>query len=213
MPKNCNAEIGKEQKLLLKVLNCLWVQYVSNRTGATKAYFKSPSQQGYDKMSNELSAIVNLLNNNNAVRTLDTTGGQVANAVILSAYANGAVAYDSAFDSEFNDYAKSGNIDRYNIGTQKPIQMLNLDECLSQSFQVRPYNNVPNSGDLNDDQLIIQPNWVTQAVVFERTGCAGVSNTGFVGLALEVDITAFPFNVCDNLSVNCAKLCDKKNKH
>lgn len=200
MSKDCSAKISKQQKLLLKVLNCLWVQYVSQRTGATKAFFKSPSQEGYDAMAEELGHISGLLNSNDAVKKLDTNDVK-ASAEVISFYATGQCAYDSSELDVFNNYEASLNRVRINGGVQKPLQNLNTNECIEQSYQIRPYYVSNNS------------NWVTQAIVVERTGCSGVSNTGFVGLALDVDINYYPFNVCDEKSLSCYPKCNKKNKH
>jgi len=53
------------------------------------------------------------------------------------------------------------------------------------------------------------PIWVTEAMVAMRTGCPGVSNTGFIILTLEVDINDFEFK-SGNPILSCFGV-DKKN--
>lgn len=215
-----SSNIRKKQKLLIKVLTCLWTQYVSNRTGASKTFFSFPSSEHYDSMTKELNALGTLLNNNDAIKSLDIEDGTSAFVNIFSAFANGVVAYNYANDVNTtsdgltaNTYqnALTGDIINSNIALDgnvfglKNIQNLNTDETILQSMQLKPAlsqnpDYKPNYGAV----IPVLPRWVTEASVAERIGCAGVSNTGFVSMSIEVDLEHFPFNACDNLSVSCA---------
>jgi hypothetical protein len=202
MPKNCSAPVGKNQKLLLKVLNCLWNQYVSKRTVSTREFFANPNLDDvvipnkYTSMRDELFAIVGLLNNLEAVKKLNVSDVP-AYARLLAIGADGAVAVDTSKPFLDNTYANyiAGTINS-NYATRKPIQELNVDECKVNSYQLKPAKATPTRG---------QPGnfWITEARVAERTGCAGVANTGFVAFSLEVNIDAFPFNVCADTSIGC----------
>jgi hypothetical protein len=210
MTKNCSAPISKQQKLLLKVLNCLWVQYVSQRTPNVKIFCANPSQETYQNAVQEVNAISVVLNLSDGVATLNTPSGLPAYTTIVVTNADGVVAIDSSFpvspSSYFNTYDEY--LERIvsgmpNLATRKPIQNLNVDECLQQALQIKPAlslntNQCPTSSE-------IPVVWATQASIFERTGCPGVSNTGFIGLSLEVDISAFPFKACPNPSLNCTR--------
>ena len=199
MPKNCSAKIEDSQKLLMKVLKCLWTQYVSNRTSATKAYLASPSKAGYSLMAAELTAIGDLLNTNDAIVALNAlvpVDGVPSYVNISSAYANGNIAYlysDFNINPELNANVYPGPTEP-NIGTTKSLQILNTDDCINQAYQVAPAQ----SHDSTQQSIT----WVTVATVVERSGCPGVSNTGFVTLSIEADNTAFAFNSCP--SINCA---------
>lgn len=204
MPKNCSAPVGKNQKLLLKVLNCIWNQYVSKRTGATRAFFANPNLDDlvvpnkYTIMRDELFAIVGLLNNLEAVRKLDVPDVP-AYARLLAIGADGTVAVDTAKPLVDNTYVKflAGSLGNY--GTRKPIQELNVDECKVNTYQLKPAKATPTRGQAGNF-------WITEARVAERTGCAGVANTGFVAFSLEVNIDAFPFNICADTSIGCANI-------
>ena len=202
MPKNCSAKIERSQKLLLKVLNCLWTQYVSNRTSATKAYLASPTSAGYLLMAAELAALGDLLNTNSAINSLNSLvapGGTPTYVNLSAVYSTGVVAY--LYSATTNVYP-AVNISGLPIpvGSLKVVQILNTDDCVPQAFQVKP--TVSFNPANYENQSAPAPVWVTEAMVAERSGCAGVSNTGFVILAIEADITAFQFNTCPTL--NCA---------
>lgn len=220
------TNIRKKQKLLIKVFNCLWTQYVSNRTGATKTFFSSPSSENYDSMKKELNALGTLLNNNDAVKSLNIEDGTKAFVNIFSAFANSVVAYNYAndiysdsVDVTQNTYQNAlvGEIVmpkvafKGNVFGLKNIQNLNTDETILQTMQLKPAlsQNPLYEPDYEVKPQVL-PRWVTEASVAERTGCAGVSNTGFVSMTIEVDLDHFPFNSCDNLSLSCAyKKCHK----
>lgn len=204
MTKNCSAPVGKQQKLLLKVLNCLWVQYVSQRTPGVKIFCANPGPVTYANAVQEVIAISVVMNLSEGVTSLNAPlPGSPAFTSIVVANALGVVAIDSSFGplvspASFNSYPSyllriaSG---MPNIGTRKTIQNLNVDDCLQQAVQIRPAVSVRTGG---------AGLWVTEATIVERTGCPGVSNTGFIGLSLEVDIDAFPFETCPNPSLNCS---------
>ena len=200
-PEKCCAPLEKSQKLLLKILTCLWNQYVSNRTGSTKAFFASPTQILYDLMSSELTAIGTLLNANDAIVALNTlvpVGNAQTYVNIVSAYANANIAY--LYSSTTNSFTTSTGT----IGMSKPIQILNTDDCIPQAYQVCPAISLNVSTATGATSPSNSANtWVTVATVAERTGCPGVSNTGFIGLSIEVDLATFAFNSCPNLSLKC----------
>jgi hypothetical protein len=207
MPKNCSAKIERSQQLLLKVLNCLWTQYVSNRTSATKAYLASPTPVGYVLMASELKALGDLLNTNDSIKALDALivlGGTPTYVNLSAVYASGVVAYLYSAPLGQNTYPGPGipvgNELPIIVGSLKVFQILNTDECVPQALQVKPSVSLNPANYIN--QVTPAPVWVTEAIVAERSGCAGVSNTGFVGLSIEADITAFSFNTCPTL--NCA---------
>lgn len=230
MMSTCSAPVKKQQKLLLKVLNCLWNQYVSNRTGYTKAFFASPSVDKYNLMKNELYTIASAINANTALMSLSIVDGKEAFANITSVFPNGSIAYNYANDVNVNSPSISLNtFDNAQLGTifnnpvnfkpnmsgSKNIQNLNTDECLPQAFQIIPALSqnpvyaptMTNGGPIT---YITQPTWITQASVTERTGCSGVSNTGFISFSIEVDLEYYQFNSCENLSISCnPKKCNK----
>jgi len=198
MKKNCSNPVGKHQKLLLKVSNCLWNQYVDGKTNNTKTYLASPTSSNYDTMAIELKAIGDLLNNSDAIVALNALvpeGGVQTYVNIAAIHANGDIAYL---------YSSLGP-DAKNLGTTKTLQVLNTDECVPIAYQVKP------SLSTNIDNT-----WITESIVTARSGCSGVSNTGFISMSIEGDITVFPFNPCFNNSCvpkpKCSDKSDKSNK-
>jgi hypothetical protein len=195
--KNCCAPVPTEQKQLLKVLTCLYENYVKNRTPSTDSYFANPTEEGYASMKTELDAIYVLINNylmtnntfvdasGNPIITLDGESG----VYLWTANAQGVAAYVSdntdgsgnTFDAaNANTIFIDPNIN--NVGVLKPVQKLNLDECASKAYQVLPINYLLNN--------------YTEASLVERVGCTGVSNLGFLGMQLWVPIEFAPFNNC-----------------
>jgi len=189
---NCSAPIAKTQKKLLRVLNCLFQQYILCQTPSTKAFFAAPSVSTYASMSAELGGLAQVINATALLAKLSTTA-VTAKARILVCNAEGTVAYDSALTSADNTYPKYtlGTVNSSNFGTRKGIQQLNVDECAVNVYQVKPTFSHFSLTDSSSNKLV-----VTGAAVTERTGCPGVSNTGFLRLSIEVDITAYPFNAC-----------------
>ena len=219
MPKNYSAPIEKSQKLLLKVLNCLWNQYVSNRTVFTKAYLASPSFPRFKLMVKELVAIGDLLNSNPAISALQklvtNEDGTEPYVNLFAAHADGSVAFayniiqalpttDSEWEDLYQQSLQSVFNSSNNIGGNKTIVNLNTDECVSQVIQVKPELSLnPNYAPDFTTIPVVLPTWVTSASIVERSGCPGVSNTGFVDLVIEVDIKTFSFNSCENKSLKC----------
>lgn len=200
MKKNCCAPIGKHQKILLKVLNCLWNKYIEGNINNTKTYLASPSEENYDNMVSELESYGNILNNSDTIKILNELipdGGFLTYINIAAIYANGDIAYL---------YSAKGPVEQ-NLGTTKTIQVLNTDECIDRSYQIKP-------------SLSTKPEfdnvWITEAILTERAGCAGVSNTGFISISIEADIAVFPFNPCFDKSCisksKCSDKCDKSKK-
>ncbi len=204
MTKNCCTPVPSEQKKLLKVLTCLFDNYIANKTPSTVAYFANPSgdvngSDTYDPMVQELDAIVTLINNYLNANGLLFDGSAIPVANIWVATAEGKVAFNS--DASNNTFVNA--ISPFPLGIQvngvysevsgfKTVQKLNIDDCASRTHQVTPV--VVIGGDL-------LPTNVTQASLVERVGCSGVSNLGFICLNLQVPIASAPFNTCT--STNC----------
>lgn len=196
--KNCIVPVPCEQKKLLKVLTCLYENYIKNQTPATDAYFANPTAAGYDNMKDELDAIntiINLYLETNKF-FVDTSGSNVAQVDLWDAVAQGMVHYNSnsSADNTFtNAIENTINVNGVisNVGVLKTVQKLNDDECVDKAYQVTPVTNVVNLTTEN----------VTQASLVERVGCTGVSNLGFLGMTLQVPIADAPFNNC--YSTNC----------
>jgi len=192
MSKNCSVPIPCEQKRLLKVLTCLYENYVLNQTPSTNAYVANPTSTGYDSMKQELDAINTLINNylNTNKVFVDISGNNVAELDLWSAVAQGMVHYNSAAENNTfanaidNEITVNGVIS--NVGVLKTVQKLNLDECAEKAYQVTPVTNGSEISTVN----------VTQASLVERVGCTGVSNLGFLGMTLQVPIASAPFNNC-----------------
>lgn len=210
MTKNCSAPITKQQKLLLKVLNCLWLQYVSQRTPNVKIFNANPSEENYNNALNEVKAIVNLINLSEGLKSLTPTDLPALPAFsrIVVLNANGVVAMDTSLENSYQQYITNIQANSPNFASRKTVQNLNVDDCLEQAFQVKPDLSFNPANSEN-------PPFVTQASVVERSGCTGVSNTGFVVFDVEVDIAFFPFEICPNVPLSCVQKnsCDKKNKH
>ena len=189
MSKNCCVPVPTEQKRLLKVLTCLYENYVLNQTPSTDAYFANPTSDGYDAMEEELNAINTLINNylNTNKVFVDISGNNVAQVDLWSAVAQGMVHFNTAagnnsfVEANLNEINVNNVIS--NVGVLKTVQKLNLDECAEKAYQVTP---VTGSSSFN----------VTQASLVERVGCPGVSNLGFLGMTLQVPIAGAPFNNC-----------------
>ena len=185
MPKNTNscpvACAPPCQKKLLKIVSCLWKQYIVNRTSQTDAYFANPDDINYRLMVSELSSCQNLLRISPAINSLDASGNHI-NVAIITADAEAYIAYNSD-DISGNTFL---NASEQNLGTEaneKNIMKLNVDECLETVYQVRP------AFDKNGVAC-------TEVIISERTGCNGVSNTGFISLLVQVSLENYPFNYC-----------------
>ena len=189
--KNCCVPVPTEQKRLLKVLTCLYENYVLNQTPSTDAYFANPTSVGYTAMKQELDAINTLINNYLTTNKVfvDISGNNVAEVDLWSAVAQGMVHYNSdvgasnTFTNAINNQISVNGVIS-NVGVLKTVQKLNLDECADKAYQVTPVTNGTSS--VND----------TQASLVERVGCPGVSNLGFLGMTLQVPIAGAPFNNC-----------------
>lgn len=165
------------QKKLLKVVGCLWNQYIVNRTPLTDQFFAEPTTDNYSLMVNELNSINTLIGQSPAIASLDDN----TQVRIIAADAAGDIFYSSNLSSTLLD----GTV--YN---EKNIQRLNTDECLQTVYQVRPTFIVDTS---NNNEVSSQ---TTEVMVSKRTGCNGVSNTGFLSLYVNVSIENYPFNSC-----------------
>lgn len=198
--KKFSDPVSSKQKTLLKVLTCLYENYILNQTPATDVYFLNPTSDNYEKMKSELDAIRTILNlylGSNEVFK-DASGNVVqANVELWSAVAQGMVHYNSATNTENNTFenAVANNVTVNdvisNVGVLKTVQKLNIDDCISKAYQITP--------------IIGKEGNYTQASLVERVGCAGVSNLGFLGMTLQVPIDEAPFNNC--YVANCDTKC------
>lgn len=189
--KNCCVSVPAEQKKILKVLTCLYENYVHNKTPSTDAYFTNPTEAGYNDMNSELNAINTIINlyletNGNFV---DVSGNNIARVDLWDAVSQGMVHYNSALDVSGNTFANAIaneiNVNDVisNVGVLKTVQKLNTDDCAEKAYQVTPVTSTENIN-------------YTQASLVERIGCPGVSNLGFLGMTLQVPIADAPFNNC-----------------
>ena len=191
----CSVDLSCNSKLLLKVLTCLWNQYVKGHIQFTQLYQAEPSADGYVDMLQELEAIFASVKNNFALRKLDLCPGQNSTYVelIVSDVYGDVVYYNTdapvTFDSNSNTFANAATADivPFSLGTNKPVQRLNVDECLENAYQINPEYLTDGSGNYYS---------ATSATIVGRTGCAGVANTGFIELTLIVDNTCFPVPSC-----------------
>lgn len=190
--KTQNCCVPTEQKTLLKVLTCLYEQYVHNQTPATDAYFANPTLAGYADMKDELDSITTLINiylDTNKT-FVDASGNTVARVDLWDAVAQGMVHYNSAtdasntFDKAIANLINVNNV-IINVGVLKTVQKLNLDECADKAYQVTPVTNGNSEEGYTNN---------TQVSLVERVGCPGVSNLGFLGMTLQVPIVVAPFN-------------------
>jgi hypothetical protein len=209
MQKN-SAPINKRQKLLLKVLTCLFNQYVSKQTGVTRAFFANPnSEDTYNKMFLELKSLAAYLNVNEALNKLSTKADPdkginefIPYVRFVATDAMGVVAVDTSKDVLVNTYSNYlDGVISDNHGTRKPWQILNTNESLQRAYQVKPSKNHDPAKKQCDGSFV--PTFVTEGRIIERTGCNGVSNTGFLAMSIEVDINLFPFDTCSNSCHTC----------
>jgi hypothetical protein len=209
MTKTCTPKIPKNQILLLKITKCLWNQYIASQTPATNIFFASPSSENYDNMNTELTSLATIINNlvnldTSALVLPGTATAPLAN--IWSSNANGVIAYYSVNESgnEFSNFVVGSlvlNQGVMNTGNLRPVQVLNNNESASEAYSVTPM--------LSSNTILAAANtFVTASTVVGRTGCPGVTNTGFVALQLEVDLTYFAFETCGStlcVDVTCHK--------
>jgi len=200
MSKKCCVPVPDEQKKILKVLTCLYENYVAGKTTSTSAYFANPDGDLYDLMKTELDAMVALMNNYLTTNSTILPADSVVN--IWTATAEGKVAYNSSeTNNTFANAVGLGpasppitNIKFNNIYTVisnlKTVQKLNLDDCVNRTYQVVPVTNY--GTDYSN---------VTQASLVERVGCPGVSNLGFISIYIQTPIADAPFNTC--FTVGC----------
>ena len=201
---DCSAPIAKSQKKLIKALHCLFNQYVHCHVPATKIFFADPSSDNYTKMANELNGLLLAMTSSVLLPQLSTISVN-ANVRLVAYDAAGLLAYDTAGSA--NTYVNyvttsaAGNaVSGFNYGVLKGTQVLNTNECVESTYQVKP---ALSSFGLTLNEL---PLVITEAGMYERTGCQGVSNTGFIRLTIEVDINIYTFNPCQ-CNKECGNLC------
>ncbi len=188
MPKNCSVPVPEDQKKVLKVLTCLFDNYVVSKTLSTTAYFANPTPANYLDMAEELGAIRILLNNYLNANGILFNGENVAVPNIWAAAAEGNIAFNS--NNETNTSGDAVTNAYGNVGGLKTVQKLNVDDCANRTYQVTPVVVVEGT-----DEVPTYTN-VTQASLVERVGCSGVSNLGFICLNLQVPLGDAPFNTC-----------------
>jgi hypothetical protein len=191
----CSVDLSCNSKLLLKVLTCLWSQYVKGHIQYTQIYQAAPSEEGYDLMLAELNARFDAIVSSYVLEKLNVCNTQepsYVELVVSDAYGN-VVYYNSDVPEPINDNdnsfqnAASNSIASFNLGTTKPVQRLNNDECLENAYQVNPVYLADGSGNYSS---------ATAASVVVRTGCAGIANDGFIRLSVIVDNACFPVPSC-----------------
>lgn len=210
---NCSAPISKTQKKLLRILNCLFQQYIICKTPSTKAFFANPSQNAFNNMSNELNGIAQVINASSLLAKLSTTS-VTAYAKISVYNANAVKALDTSESNTMDDYARNSLRD-----PSKEIAVLDTDECINCGYRVKvgqsskPGNshgtNLEYPYQLSNNTWANKGIYVTDAIVAERIGCAGVSNTGYLRFDIEVDINAYPFNPCQCNNCDSSSSCSK----
>ena len=198
--KICGARVGKKHLLLLKVLTCLYTQHVSCKTEAAKLYLSNPNEASWALMSAQLTAISAVINTSVDTLSVVTPVDTTSFARIVAANADGNIQYDTAlvtFDivtrvvTDGNSYLDAIQGTLGSIAQKKQVQMLNTDECKTLAYQISPSLSHDPTNASADPAVFI-----TEAMVVERAGCAGVANIGFIATSLEVDLTTFSFNTC-----------------
>jgi hypothetical protein len=211
------TEISKAQKRLLKIVNCIFQQYVVCKTPATQLFLANPQDINvdgtggpnnnslplYTNMKNELTALAATIQSLPIITALDTNTLKATVNIIVSC-AEGVIAYDS--DSENNtytDFMKDLVNPDIKLSRMKGAQVLNTNEAAMLAYQIIPAkscNDQKGTSDANNGDEIL---WTAQASVYERTGTNGPSNTGFLRFSVQVDINAYPFNPYTCGSCNC----------
>jgi hypothetical protein len=196
--KNCSTPVSCHQKKLLKVLTCLYENYIYNNTPSTDAYYLNPTLEGYALMKIELDALNSLINNyletNKIIVDAETKEINIAKVHLWSSVAQGMVHYNNLnlsnnFGNAINNTISINSVIN-NVGILKTVQKLNIDECINKTYQVTPVT----ISEVEDDNTTYYN--YTQASIVERVGCAGVSNLGFLGLSLQVPIDEAHFKNC-----------------
>lgn len=188
--KKYKDSLPREQKKFLKILCCLYENYIENKTPSTDYYFTNPTSDTYNLMLSELESITALINNYIVTNQIfvDSSGNNIAEASIWSSVAQGMIAYNSdssnnTFTNAVNNLIAVNNV-IFNVGSLKTVQKLNTNDCIKKSYQVTPVS-------------VDSTTNVTQASIVARIGCSYVSNIGFIGFAIKVPIDAAPFNNCN----------------
>ena len=196
MPR-CRSKVPKSQQVLIKVTKCLFAQYVVPNISAAKEYNASPQEALYGNMATQLQAAADSINASQALAALNCAGVDAFARVILTD-ADGFLQYDSAKGPLVNTYTNaqtlSGNgngVSGKNYLARKSAVELNVNEDIDIAHQVKPAQS--NSGLVDDNELKLI---ITESGVWIRSGCCGVSNTGYIRLTIEVNIECFPFNPC-----------------
>jgi hypothetical protein len=190
----CSVDLSCNSKLLLKVLTCLWSQYVKGHIQYTQIYQAAPSEDGYALMLAELDARFDAIISSYVLEKLNvctTQASTYVQLIVSDAYGNVVYFNNNApitFEPGNNTFANaaSNEIAPFNVGCGKPAQRLNNDECLETSYQVNPVYLEDGSGNIS----------ATAATIVARTGCSGIANTGFIALNVIVDNTCFPVSSC-----------------
>lgn len=201
----CSVDLSCNSRLLLKVLTCLWDKFIRDQTQYTQIYQAQPTNEGYLEMAEELGFRFGAVTSSFAVNKLSICIPQTSTyfeLIVSDAYGN-TVYYQTdapvVFEHNENTFANaaSDNITpELNNGDFKPVQKLNVDECVEIVYQIAP---VYLEGESEGSYVS-----ATKATITARTGCAGIANTGFITLSVIVDNNCYQVPSCVRESCNKA---------
>lgn len=213
------CDINYQQKTLLKVLNCLYKQYVVGHLLHTKTFLANPTPNDYPDMQSELYLIQNAIQKNLPASLSCSSGDSYPPlARLVAITAGGDAACDTKYNTtkvdttttpseDPNSFANilNGQIDDYNFANLQATQILNTRPDEQLAYQVSPapnqtITNVTGTGIPSDPYVYVyevdtdsERIWITEASVTQRSGCPVIINTGFVRFSIEVDSSCFPF--------------------
>lgn len=214
------CELSYQQKILLKMLSCLYKQYVIGHLYNTNEYLANPSSDNYAYMRSELYLIQNTIQNNLPSSLFCTATATPFNplARLVAWDAEGLVACDTQYNcasvvsnpgsdpNTFTNYdtsSGSGNkISGSNYNTRKGSVVLMTNEDKDVVLQIKPAQNhhITNVTAALGVFTYVYPLFpapspnrliITEAAIYQRAGCAGIVNTGMVRLTIEVDMNCF----------------------
>lgn len=196
-----SIELHDNSKMLLKVLTCVWRLYLIDNIKYTQKYQANPIETienpNYTKMLEELDANFLVITASYILQKLNICKMQsptYIELIVSDAYGNivyfktnAPVTFETS-NNTFNN-AATNSIAHFNLATTKPVQRLNRDECLENTYQINPIY-------LKDNELDNKFLSNTIASIVARTGCAGIANTGFIRLSIIADSNCFPVPLC-----------------
>lgn len=215
-----NAKILKKQKILLKIVNCLYNQYVATHITATEQFLANHTKENYGPMQAELAGIQSMVQKHiPSVLTPSTVGAFQALARIVVWDSKGNASYDGQYDQaislatvpvtntaykntyyNFETASGAGNLvtgTNYNTrvgSTEIVANKLKQTEFIEETGNHR-ITSVTGSGPYTyiHQQDLNTPSSdlsITEAAVYGRIG--NLQITGIIRLTLEVDQDAFP---------------------